>query len=118
MLFLIPPAYDRLSVSQGFLFDQEPVFIYKSSTFLDDPATALWVVLYTECILDVFAALLQAVFSDYRLWYVPTEIIAFARGLGFTMEVPLGSHVREVFELLDVIQATEFTTFLWEWFER
>lgn len=50
-------------------------------------------------------SLLLALYSIYLFWYVPTDIIAFAREDGFSMEVEMGSrtNLREVLELLEVI---------------
>lgn len=120
LLVRIPPAYDRLSVFQGFLSEQEPIFTYKSSTFLDDPETALWVVSYLERVVRVCAALLRAVYREHRLWYVPKDIVAFSRERGFSIKVPLRSraNVREVLELLDVIEATDFTPLPEQWCDR
>lgn len=85
--------------------------------FLDDPETLLWVVTYTERVFGVFAALLLALYSKYRLWYVPTDVIEFAHKLGFAMEVPLGSHaeVLEVLELLNGIEAKSFASLAEQW---
>lgn len=63
LLVRIPPTHDRLSVCQGFLLEQEPVFTYKSSTFLDDPVTGLSVVAYTERADRVGALLLLAIYN-------------------------------------------------------
>lgn len=113
LLVRIPPGYDRLRLSQGFLFEKEPILTYKSITFLDDPDTGLWVVAYTERVFCVYAALRTDVYIECRLWYVPTYIIAFGRELGFAMEVSLGSraNVRELLEILDIIEAIDFSTF-------
>lgn len=94
--------------------------MYKSSTFLDEPETGLWVVVFTERIVQVCAALMLAMYSECRLWYVPTDIIAFARELWLAMEVLLGSiaNVREVLELRDVIEATEFDLLPDQWRHR
>lgn len=98
LLVRITPTYDWLSMCQGFLFGQQPIFTYQSSAFMDDPGTGLWVVKYTERVVRVFVALLLAVFSEYSLSYGPTDIIEFACEIGFAMEVLLVSraNVREV----------------------
>lgn len=117
LLVHIHATYNRLSVCQGFLLEQEPVFRYKSSTFLDDPGTRLYVDLNTERVFRICAVLLLAGYSKYSLWYAPTDILACARELGFATEVALEScpNVREVLELLNVIKATDFTTLLEQW---
>lgn len=53
----------------------------------------------------------------FRLCYVPPDIIAFARELGFQMKVPLESRANfvEVLELPDVIEETEFNTMPEKW---
>lgn len=47
----------------------------------------------------------MALYSAYRLWFVPADIIAFPRHLGMEMEIALGSrtNVREVLGLLEVM---------------
>lgn len=84
------------------------MFTDKSSTFLNDQETVLWVLGYTERVVRVFVAFMLAVYNEYRLSYIPTDFIAFTRELGFALEVALGSRAngREVLELLDVIEAT------------
>lgn len=69
-------------------------------------------VAYIECGVRGCVALLLAAYSEYHLWYVPTEIIAFAQELGFVIEVPVGysTNIRQVLDLLDIIEATDFTT--------
>lgn len=84
-LLRILTAYDCLSVCKGLLLEQEPMFTYKSITFLDDPGTSLWAVVYTERVVRFCAALLLAAYSEYRPWFVTTDIIVFSRELGFTM---------------------------------
>lgn len=63
-----------------------------------------------ERVVRVCAALVLAVYSEYRLFFVRTDIIAFTLELGFAVEVALGSRakVREVLELFEVIEATSF----------
>lgn len=120
LLVKVPEMYNRIGGCQGFLFEQEPVFTYKSSTFVTDPGTGLWVVAYTERVVRLCAALLLAVYAEFRLWYVPPDVIGFARDLGMGMKVTLGSHtnVREVMELLEIIESTDFTTLPEVWRDR
>lgn len=61
---------------------------------------------YTYRIARVDAALLLAVYREYLLWYVPRDIIAFARKLGFAMDVPPGSRANlcKLLELLDYFE--------------
>lgn len=63
LLVRILPAYDHLSICQGFLFEKEPVFSYKSSTFPDDLETGLRVLSYMERVFRVFVSLLLALYS-------------------------------------------------------
>lgn len=60
----------------------------------------------------VCVELLMAVYGEYRLWYVSTVIIAFARKLVFAMEVPLmcRATIRNALELIDVIEDTNVYT--------
>lgn len=116
----ITAAYERLNVSKGFLFEQEPIFTYKSSTFIDNPESSLWVVVFTERVVRVCVALLFSAYNEYRLWHVPSDIIAFSGERSFAMEVPLGSpsKIRNVLEFLEGIEATEFDTLPAQWRER
>lgn len=43
----MPQNYKRLEVLQGFRFQQELIFMFKSRNIADDRDTGLWVVLYT-----------------------------------------------------------------------
>lgn len=117
LLVHIPLEYDRLSVWQGFLFEQEPVFTDKSSSLLDNPEIYLCDLAYKESLFRVCVAFFLALCSEYRMRYVPTDTIAFAGKLGFAMEVALGSgvNVREMLKLLDVIEETEFATNTEKW---
>lgn len=53
---------------------------------------------YTERVVRVYAALLMEVFDEYRMSYVPHDIVAFVRELGMAMEVALCSqaNIRKV----------------------
>lgn len=44
-------------------------------------------------------------YDEYRMWYVPSDIMAFADELGMAMAAPLGSraNVCVFFEMLEVI---------------
>lgn len=63
---------------------------------------------YTVCALRVCAALLMVVYSEYRLWYVPPDIMEFVLDFWMVMAVVSGyiSIVREVLELLEVMKWT------------
>lgn len=108
----IPPSYYHLEVCHGFKIEQEPVFSHKPRVLIDDPKSGMWVVRFTKRVIHVCASLLIAAYEEYRLWYVPTDIISFARGLSMAMEVVLGSHsnVRKLLEILEVIESTRFDT--------
>lgn len=82
LLVRITRAYERLCVWQGFLFEREPLFTYKSTTVIDDAEAGLKMVAYAERVVRVWTAFLFAVYSEYRLWYIPTDSITFACGLG------------------------------------
>ena len=120
LLVRILSSYKDLEVPQEFRFEQEPVFSYKSSLLISDRGTGLWVVAYTERVVRVCAAVLYAAYDEYVLWYVPPDIINFARQLGMAMAVPLGScaNVREVLEMLTVIESTVFSYLPSPWNER
>lgn len=74
------------------MFEQEPIFTFQSSNSLDEPGTELCVIAYTERVLRVRASLLLDAYSEYRLRFVRTDIIAFARKFRFAMDMPLRSH--------------------------
>lgn len=59
----------------------------------------------------------MAVYEEYRLWYVPPDVIAFAHKLVVGMSVALGSraNVRECFKLFEVIPSTRFEKFPSSW---
>lgn len=114
---LIPPLWSRLATCHGFRVEQEPIFSYKSGALVEDPQSGLWVVAITERVTRVCAALLVAAYAEYRLWYVPPDIIAFARELGMSLAAPLGSrdNVRELSEFLEVIESTRFDSLPATW---
>lgn len=116
----IPGGWGRLATAQGFLFEQEPVFSYKARALIEDPTSGLWVVAVTERVVRVCAAVLMAAYAEYRLWWVPADIIMFARRLELDMAVPLGSYanVREVLEMLRVIETTRFEALPSTWRSR
>lgn len=59
-------------------------------------------------------------YEEYCLWYVPADIISFACVLGMAKAVALGSraHVREVLEMLDIIESTRFQDLPNTWRDR
>lgn len=70
----ISAIFAHLEVCHGFNCEQEPIFSYKLRVLIEDRESGLWVVAYTEHVLRVCVALLMAVYSDYRLWYVPLTL--------------------------------------------
>lgn len=54
------------------------------------------------------------------LWYVPVDIIAFARELGMALAVPFGSreNVCKLMELLKVIESTRYDLLPTVWRNR
>jgi hypothetical protein len=120
LIVRLPVAYRTLQACQGFVFEQEPVFSYLSHRFIADRGTSLWVVAYTERVVRLCAALLVHVYSEYKLWYLPPDVIAGARKLGMAMSVALGSeaNVAELMELLEVIESTRFEDVPVSWSAR
>lgn len=113
-------TYDRLSVFQGFFFEQEPVFAYKSRMSIEYLNTGLQVVSYTEVVVRVCDAVLLDVYGEYRLWFVPSDVIDFVCKLCMRIIVALCSlpNVREVLKLLDVIESTRLNTMPEMWRQR
>ena len=76
-------------------------------------------VAYTERVVRICSALLMTAYSQYRIWYLSPTVIRFARELGMNMEIPLGStaNVRELLEMLDVIESTRFEALPSSWNE-
>lgn len=87
---------------------------------LSTTGAGTWVVVYTERVICVCPSLLTPTYDEYRLWYVPPDIISFARELGMAMELPLGSraNVRELFEMIEVIKSTRFQDLPATWSDR
>lgn len=106
----IAPTIKGLEVCHGFLHEQETILLYNSSAFVADRDTGLWVLSYTERVVRVCEALLIEMYDYFNLWYVPPDIIALSKTLGVGMAVALGynANVRQLFNLLDVIDATQF----------
>lgn len=49
----------------------------------------MWVVVFTERVVSVCAAVLIAAYGEYHLWYVTPDIIAFDIALGMGISVAL-----------------------------
>lgn len=83
----------------------ETVFSYRERALIEDVQYRLWVVSMTERVLCVMSALLYEVYDEYRLWWVPPDIIQFSRQLGIAIRPFLGStrNNNEILELLEVI---------------
>lgn len=81
------------------------MFSHKSCAFINDYKSGLWVVEHTERVFRTCEALFTAAYEHYKLWYVTTENIEFARRLYMDMLVVFSSleNVRELFEMLEVI---------------
>ena len=77
-------------------------------------------VAYTERVFHISSALLMAAYSQYRLLYVWPTVIRLARELGMGMAVTLGSatNVRELLEMLDIIDSTRLESLQESWSER
>lgn len=104
----ISTTNDQLEVCQGFIFEQEPVYLCNARASIDDSESGMCVMAFNECVVCLWDAFLIAVYQEYWLWYVPRDIIAFVRYLGMEMEVALGSrqNVHELLELVEVIDLT------------
>lgn len=91
-----------------------------SPHFIADLGTDVWFVAYTERVVRVCDALLFSAYEKFFLWYVPPDVIKFTRQFIMAMKVSLGSHsnVRKLLELLNVIEATHFSTLPDTWRKR
>lgn len=78
------------------------------------------VVAYTERAIRVCATLIFSTNDESFLCYVAHHVTRFALQLGIAMEVALGSRAngRVLFQLLDVIESTQFSLFPDTWRER
>lgn len=85
---IITASYIVIEVFHGFKREQETNFSYKSHARIDDTQSGLWIVVFIE---RVCVALLIAAYSEFRLWFLLLDIIKFARELGMSMSVVLGS---------------------------
>lgn len=72
---------------------------------LEDTQCGMWVVAVMERVLCVGVALLNDVYEEYALWWLPPGIIRFALQLGMAMLPYLEStrNVHEALELIEVI---------------
>lgn len=57
-----------------------------------DLGTSLWFVAYLERIILLYAALLLAAYNEYKLLYIPLDVVPIVPELGMAMEVAIGSH--------------------------
>ena len=74
-----------------FLFDQEPIFLWKAQPLINAPQSRIWVLDYSERIIRVCMAMWRLDYSEFRLWFLPPSMIGLAWELGKSMSVPLGS---------------------------
>lgn len=116
-MHLLIISWSRLAVFQGFRFKQEPIFSYRARALTEDPGSGFWVLVMTERVNRVCATTFVAAYEEYRLWYIPLDIIAFARELGMAIADPLGSraNIREVLEMLEIIDVTRFELLPTSW---
>ena len=116
----LPQTYANLAMPHGFKIELEPIFSYKSGALIDDPTSGLWTVAYTERVVRICSGLLFDVYDTFRLWWVPPDVIAFARQLEHGMVTALGSesNVCELLELLSVVEATAFDEMPEGWRDR
>ena len=87
---------------------------------MDDVQSGFWVIDYTERVVRILSPLLMASYSQYRLWYGSPTVIRFVHELDMNMELPLGSaaNVRDLLEMLDVIESTRFEALPSSWNKR
>lgn len=85
-------------------------FYYKSRALIEHGDKDLWMVDYTEWVTRMWADLRFSAYDVYCLWYVTADIIPLVLDLGMAMEVLLAmcENVREVFEMLGIIESTGF----------
>lgn len=76
---MIPDFYQRLETLQGFHFEMETIISYKAQSMLENTQSELWFVAVTKSLLHFVAALLYEVYDEYHLWWLPPNIIRFAR---------------------------------------
>ena len=114
------PVFHQLRAPRGMRVEVEPVLSYCMSVFLADPSTGLWVTACTERVISNVAAMLFEVYDTYRLWYVGARTREYANHLGMSMEPYLGTkrEVREVLELIDIIEDTDWTIVDPRWAEE
>ena len=81
LLMKVPERWRGMKHADGFLVELELVFVYKARALmdLDHP---YWVVAATDRVVRTIVAMLLEVYEHYRLWWIPPDIIRFARELG------------------------------------
>lgn len=77
---------------------------------ISKPESQLCLVTYTECMLQLCATVLIAVYAEYCLWYALPDVIALARevGVGMSVSVGLSANVRKCLRLFEVIKSTRY----------
>lgn len=56
----------------------ETILSYKAPALLEGTQSGLWVVAVTECVLLLVTALLNEVYDEYILWWLPPDITRFS----------------------------------------
>lgn len=93
LLVCIPLSFALLDLCHGFRFELEPIFLYRLHVFIRSRYMGLSVFEYTKRIIHMCTALLRVPCDEYRLWYVPPDVIYIAHQPRMVLELPLGSRV-------------------------
>lgn len=86
-----------------------PVVVSHAPSSLRRKDSGYWVVAYTDYACRAAAFVLSEVYDSLYLWYVPPDLMNLMRSLDLVTVLGNRQNVEELYGLLDVIAATDFS---------
>ena len=109
----------QMEMPRGFLADLPPVLTYLGSELIHDYCeSGLWVVLYSEWVAKVAAALLWEAYDNLRVWFTPPMLRRFIRDVDLTFVLGSARNYGDVLHLVAVIESTDWGMVPFEWMHR
>ena len=106
----------QMEMPRGFLADLPPVLTYLGSELINNFCdSGLWVVLYSEWVAKVAAALLWEVYDNMKVWFTPPTLRGFIRDIDLSFALGSASNYRDVIHLMDIIDTTNWAEVPLEW---
>ena len=105
----LPECWDDYEVPQGWFVPELPaVLTYASSYILDNHESGVWVIVFTEWIARVGAALIWDAYDRFRVWWLPPLVREGLKNLDLTVAYGSRFNAEEVQTLVEVIEDTDW----------